>query len=220
MSSGEQFWRNRLRWRFRGATQWPAFVVATVLDGLFLYLLPPLESRPEGLNPVVGLLIATFGNLILLAAAAPFLARRLARRRALSLATAGQPMPEEQQQTEREVLQDRVASLLLIAGIGATLVSGLANRPVVVSETNATEEVGRQLEIYVQHSGDAELRRNLQTANTTRMGTGYFRVCIARDDRRHYMCLFVNTKRDPTAVKRDPSSESNAEVFGAKEADR
>jgi hypothetical protein len=218
VSSGEQFWRNRLRWRFRGATQWPAFVVATVLDGLILYLLPPSATRD--LNPVDGILIATFGNLILLAAAAPFLARRLARRRALSLATAGQPVPEEQQQTQREVLQDRVASLLLVAGIGATLVSGLANRPVVVSETAATEEVGRQLEIYVRHSGDPELVRNLQTANTTRMGTGYFRVCIARDDRRHYMCLLVNTKKDPTAVKRDPSTESNEQVFGPKDADR
>ncbi len=217
MSSGEQFWRSRLQWRFRGATQWPVFVVATLLDGLFIYLLPPLATHD--LNPVDAMLIATFGNLFLLGAAAPFLTKRLMRRR-IEQAPAGPPPTPEQTQTEREVLQDRVASLLLAAGIAATLVSGLANRPVIVSETNATEEVGRQLEIYVKRSGSAELKRNLDTANTTRLGDGYFRVCIARDDRRRYMCLFVDTNKDPTAVKRDPSNESNAQVVGPKEAGR
>ncbi|MGI8846590.1 MAG: hypothetical protein ACR2HC_10570 [Thermoleophilaceae bacterium] len=214
MSSGEQFWRNRLRWRFRGATQWPAFLVATVLDGLILYALPPLATHD--LNPVDGILIATFGNLILLGAAAPFLAKRLMRRRAVAMA-GGEVLEPERAQTDREVLQDRVASLLLAAGVVATLVSGLANRPVIVSETNATEEVGRQLEIYVKRSDSAELRRNLETANTTRLGDGYFRACIARDDRRRYMCLFVDTNKDPTDVRRDPSTESNAQVVGPKD---
>lgn len=217
MSSGERFWRNRLQWRFRGATQWPAFVVATVLDGLILYSLPPVAFH--GLNPIDGILMATFGNLILLGAAAPFLAKRMMRRRTVAMA-GGEPIEPERLQTDREVLQDRVASLLLAAGVVATLVSGLANRPVIVSETNETEEVGRQLQIYVHRSGSAELRRNLETANTTRMGDGYFRVCLARDDRRRYVCLFVDTTKDPTKVTRDPSSESNAQVVGPKEADR
>lgn len=217
MSSGEQFWRNRLRWRFRGATQWPAFLVATLLDGLILYSLPPVAFH--GLNPIDGMLMATFGNLILLGAAAPFLAKRMMRRRTVAMA-GGQPIEPERLQTDREVLQDRVASLLLAAGVVAALVSGLANRPLIVSETNATEEVGRQLEIYVNRSGSAELRRNLETANTTRMGDGFFRVCLARDDRRRYVCLFVDTNKDPTQVRRDPSSESNAQVVGPKEAGR
>ena len=86
----------------------------------------------------------------------------------------------------------------------------LANRPVVVSETEATEEVGRQLRTYVDHSNDEELRRNLETANTVRLSEGFFRACIARDDRRHFACLLIDTKKEPTEVRRDPSEEPNS----------
>lgn len=189
--------------------QWPTFVACTLVDGAILDALPPLATRT--LNFLDGVLIATFGNLILLGAVAPFLTKRLMRRRALVVPSAAtSPAPE----ADREVLQDRVASLLMAAGVAACLVSGLANRPVVVSETKATEEVGRELRTYVNRSGSAELRRNLETANTLRLGEGYFRTCIARDDRRRFMCLFVDTNKDPVEVKRDPSNASNAEVVG------
>ena len=92
----------------------------------------------------------------------------------------------------------------------ASLVSGLANRPVIVSETEATEEVGRQLRAYVERSGNEELRRNLETASTIRLSEGFFRVCIARDDRRRYFCLLSTPRRSPTEVRRDPSAEPNA----------
>lgn len=189
--------------------QWPTFVICTLVDGAILDALPPLATRT--LNLLDGVLIATFGNLILLGAVAPFLTRRLMRRRALALPTAATSAPPE---ADREVLQDRVASLLMAAGVAACLVSGLANRPVIVSETRATEEVGRELKTYVNRSGSPELRRNLETANTLRLGEGYFRTCLARDDRRRYVCLFVDTNKDPVQVRRDPSSESNAEVAG------
>ena len=44
------------------------------------------------------------------------------------------------------MLQDRVAAALLAVGLVGCVVSGLGNRPVIVSETNETEEVGRELE--------------------------------------------------------------------------
>jgi hypothetical protein len=208
VESRERFWTRRLRWRLRGAWQWPAFAVLTVLDGVLLDALPPLGAARMDL--VLGLLIATFGNLFLLGAVAPFLTRRLAQRREQVLAAAGPrqdlAVPVE---VEREVLRDRVGTALLAAGLLAVLVSGLANRPVTVSETKATEEVGRQMRAYVERSGSEELRRNLDTANTRRLSDGYFRVCVARDDRRRYVCLFVDTNKDPTDVRRDPSAEPN-----------
>ena len=218
----ERFWTSRLRWRLHGAWQWPTFACLTLLDGLILDQLPPLGATRMDL--VLGVLIATFGNLILVGAVAPFLTRRLLRRREAVMASAG-PAPvgapppgstgppviaEAPDQVKREVLQARVGTALLVAGLVAILVSGLANRPVTVSETEATEEVGRQLRAYVARSGNHELQRNLETANTRRLGEGYFRVCIARDDRRRHFCLFVDTEKDPTEVKRDPSAESNA----------
>jgi hypothetical protein len=194
MSSEERFWASRLRWRLRGAMQWPAFVFFTLLDGVVIAELPPAVIKEP--NLIVGVLAATFGNLVLIGAVAPFLARRLAER--------------EADQTGREILQDRVATVLLAVGLLACLVSGLANRPVIVSETEDTEEVGRQLRAYVERSGSEELRRNLETANTIRLSEGYFRVCIARDERRRYFCLFVDTGKDPTQVRRDPSAQPNA----------
>lgn len=210
MGSRERFWASRLRWRLRGASQWPAFALLTLLDGVLLELLPPFGVARMDL--VLGLLIATFGNLVLVGAVAPFLARRLARRREEALTAAGgeRPEPAAPVQAEREVLQDRVGTALLAAGLVAVLISGLANRPVTVSETEATEEVGRQLRAYVARSGSAELQRNLDTANTRRLSDGYFRVCVARDARRRFLCLFVDTNKDPTEVTRDPSAQSNA----------
>jgi hypothetical protein len=209
VGSGERFWLSRLQWRLRGAWQWPAFAVLTLLDGFVLDRLPP--QAPDRLNLIEGVLIATFANLVLVGALAPFLAKRLARRREAALAAAGAPPASaESEQAEREVFQDRVATFLLAAGLAAALVSGIANRPAVVSETEATEEVGRQLRDYVARSGSEELHRNLETANTIRLSEGYFRVCVARDDRRRHICLFVDVNEDPPRVRRDPSAESNA----------
>ena len=36
----EPLWRSRLRWRWRGALLWPAFVVLTLVDALLLGVLP------------------------------------------------------------------------------------------------------------------------------------------------------------------------------------
>jgi len=206
MPPDERFWRNRLEWRLRGGLQWPAFVLFTLLDAVVLWRLPPLAFRD--LNAFDGVFMALFGNLVLLGAVAPFLARRLVKRR--ELATPGVPVPR----VEREVLQDRVAAILLVAGFAGCVISGLGNRPVIVSETNETEEAGRQLELFVKRSGSAELRRNVEAANTHRIEPGYFRLCVPRDDRHRNICILVDTRQDPVSVRKDPSGSSNQELFG------
>jgi hypothetical protein len=194
----ERFWPARLRWRLRGATMWPAFIGVTLLEGLLLHLLPPVRT---GVDLIPGILIATFANLILIGAVAPFLASRIGARR---------PGPPAPQQAAREVLVDRIGTGLLAAGVLGVIAAGLAARPTVVSETEATEENANAVRDYVLRSDDEELRRNLETANSIRLADGYFRTCIARDDRRHHFCLFVDTNEDPTAITRDPSAEPNS----------
>lgn len=199
MNQEQRFWPARLRWRLRAATMWPAFIVITLLDGVLLHLLPPIGAS----LPLIGaILMATFGNLVLIGAAAPFIASRIGARR---------PAPPATLLAAREVLADRVGTLLLLAGVLGVVAAGLGNREVVVSETNATTENARVVRNYVVHSGSPELNRNLETANTIRLGDGYFRTCIARDDRRRAFCLYVDTTKKPTQVTRDPSQEPNAE---------
>jgi hypothetical protein len=208
VSPEERFWPARMRWRLRGAWLWPAFVAFTVADGVLLHLLPPvrLGFTREGMTVIFGIIVATFANLVLVGAVAPWLARRLAERPAV---TAGGTLAEVPDQVRREVIQDRVGTGLLVAGLLGVLAAGLGSREVVVADTKATEENARLVRTYVQRSGSEELARNLETANTVKLGEGYFRTCIARDDRRRYFCLFVDTKPEPARVVRDPSTEPN-----------
>jgi hypothetical protein len=201
--SSEVFWARRLRWRLRGALMWPVFAVLTIADGLVLHFLPP---NTTGVRIVPGLVIASFANLFLIGIVAPFFARRLAsRERAAHRYEGRDPLPPE-------VLLDRSASILLVvAAIGLT-VAGLGNRPVIVSETKATEDNAKLVERYVIAHGTPEVKANLQTANSKRLAEGYFRTCINLNDRARAFCMFVNTKTN-TVVK-DGDSRPNAVSLG------
>ena len=101
----ERFWPSRVRWRLRGAWMWPAFVVLTLADGLVLHLLPPVGT---GVDLVPAILIAVFGNLVLVGAVAPWLARRFLARRAAA-------PPGAPPLVHVEVLTDRIGTGLLVA---------------------------------------------------------------------------------------------------------
>src|SRR3954453_19103894 len=74
----ERVWASRLRWRFRGATLWPALLVFVVVDAVLLHLRPVADGGPD-LFPA--LLLSGFFNLVVVAVAAPFAGRVLRRRR-------------------------------------------------------------------------------------------------------------------------------------------
>jgi hypothetical protein len=204
----ERFWTHRLRWRIRGgAWLWPAFALAVVVDAAILHFLPPVGSEqqlpaPAVLNLVGDVIVAGFANLFLVAAIAPWLARRLTARPA----PPGEPTPPF------EVFMGRAAASLMAAGAVGLIVVGLGNRPLIVSETKATETNARLVRDYVLSRGTAEMKRNLETANTARLSSNFFRTCIARDDRRSAFCFFVDTKADPPTIRRDPDSRPNSEV--------
>jgi hypothetical protein len=179
---------------------WPSFVAITLLDGLILHLLPPIGT---GVDLIPAILLATFGNLFLIGAVAPWVARRMWARR--PAAEPGAP-PKAQ----LEVLTDRIGTGLLLASVVGVLAAGLAARPTVVSETEDTEHNAEAFRALVLGTGDSELIRNLETANTVRLREDYFRTCIARDDRRHFFCAFIDTSHDPPRVQRDRSAEPNS----------
>jgi hypothetical protein len=195
----ERFWPARIRWRLRGAWMWPTFIAITLLDGLILHLLPPVGT---GIDIVPAILLATFGNLIVIGAVAPWLARRMWNRRPAAV-------PGAPPRAQLEVLSDRIGTGLLLATVVGVLAAGLAARPTVVSETQDTERNAEAFRLLILHRGDAELIRNLETANTVRLGEDFFRTCGARGDREHYFCAFVDTSTDPPDVDVDGSAEPN-----------
>lgn len=200
MSSEERFWTRRLRWRLRGAWLWPAFVLLTLVDGLLIH-----ELSPTGRNVdlLLGVILASFGNLVLVGLLAPWLARRLVARQGRVEAATGDPGPPA------EVIHDRTGTALLIAGAFALLAAGLALQPVIVSETEETEENALVVQRYVEAHATEEVRRNLATANTIRLGDGFFRTCIALDDRTQAYCLLVDVNEEPPDVTEDPNPVPN-----------
>ena len=199
MDRDERFWPARVRWRLRGAWMWPTFIAITLLDGLIMWRLPPIGT---GVDPVPAILIATFGNLVLVGAVAPWLARRIWKRR--PAAEVGAPP-----RAQLEVLTDRIGTGLLLATVVGVVAAGLAAKPLVVVETEARERAAKELLRHVTVNGPSELRRNVDASDTRRLADGYFRTCIPHDDRESWTCFFVDTRGPDTKVIEDPSAIPN-----------
>jgi hypothetical protein len=192
----ERFWTHRLRWRLRGNSWlWPAFGGAVVVDAAILHFLPPVGSEhqinaPAGLNLIGDAIVAGFANLFLVAVVAPWLARRLTER----------DVPEGDLPPPYEVHFGRTAAILMAVGAFGLVVAGLGNRPLIVSETKAQQTNAELVRDYVLNHGSAEMKRNLETANTVLLSSNFFRTCIANDHRTSYWCFFVDTKADPAKL--------------------
>jgi hypothetical protein len=185
---------------------WPTFVMATLIDGFVLHELPPLRFgfSEVGLTLIAGIIIATFGNLILIGVVAPWLARRLAKRR--------EAAPPVSREALREVTTDRVGTILLLLGFVGVLASGLASIPLINGETDDRNRAARALIDYVELHAPADIRQNQDrgAVETARLGDGYFRSCIPFENRDRSYCVFIDVNRSPARVRKDPSEESNA----------
>jgi hypothetical protein len=181
---------------------WPAFALFTLGDGLLLHYLPPNRT---GIRLIPALIIASFANLFLLGAVAPWIARRLLVREHLAhRLELREPVP-------REVMIDRTTTVLLTLAAIGLLAAGLGNRPVIVSETNATHEAATRARAFVLAHGTPEAKTNLEDANTRRLANDYFRVCVNLNDRSRAYCMYINTKKN--TVVRDHDARPNPVKF-------
>ena len=191
MERVERVWHRRLRWRLRGAWQWPAFLALTLVDGIVLAVLPPYDGGPPGVYP--GVLLAGFLNLLVIAVAAPAVGRLLRRRR-----------PD----LPRMVAADYAGAWLLSAIAVLLVAAGLLHRSDVVAENAREQAVAGALHDYVI-SRAPQYGAGLGAIDAVRLEPDYYRACVPGRDARHWFCLFVSTDQQPPGVTRDTSQAPN-----------
>jgi len=190
-------WRARLRWRLRGATLWPAFFVAIVVDAVLLHVLPIAGDTAPGAVPA--LLLATFFNLLVVAVGAPLGGLVLRRRRP------GLP---------RLIRDDRAGTFLLGALAVILVVLGLLHRPAFDSERDEFRLQAAAVRLWAAAHAPAPYRARVQDADTWRPGPHLYRTCIPGPDPRRALCLLVFTDQHPPGVRRDPDARPNSVVAG------
>ena len=183
----------RLRWRLRGAWQWPTFAVLTVVEAVLLNALPVWGDGAEGFLP--GLLLAGFFNLFVVAVLAP-LAGRLLRRRRPDL--------------PRAIASDYAGSALMVGLLAALVVAGLVHRPEVAAERADRDAQAAAVAHYVATQAP-EYERGLGAVDTMLIDRDVYRSCVPGPDPKRWLCLFVDTDQRPPGVTRDPDRAPNSE---------
>jgi len=182
----------RLRWRLRGAWQWPAFALATPAEAVLLNALPVWGDGPGGVVP--GLLLAGFMNLIVVAALAPLAGRALRR---------GRP------DLPRPIANDYAGAALIGVLFASLLTSGLAHHGEITAEREARAAQLVAVAHYVE-SRAPQYRSRLAQADTMRVDRDVYRTCLPGPDPNRWLCLIVDTDRRPPAITRDRDAAPNA----------
>jgi hypothetical protein len=191
MERAERVWHRRLRWRMRGAWQWPVFVALTLVDGILLVVLPPYDGAPDNVFP--GVLLAGFVNLLAVAVAAPAVGALVRRRR--------RDLP-------RLIASNYAGAWLLVAIAAALLAAGLLHRGAVSEQEARERAVAGAVHDYVLAEEPA-LRASLGTIDLIRIERDYYRACVPKREADRWLCLFVSTDQHPPGITRDPEEVPN-----------
>ena len=182
----------RLRWRLRGAWQWPTFVVLTLVDGFVVTRLPFYDGGPGSV--LAGVLMAGFANLFVVAILAPLGGRLLRRAR-----------PD----LPRTVAGNYAGTALLVAVTALALAAGLAHRPVAAAADADRRAVLASVHDYVVTQAP-QLRGHLAQTDAMRLEERLYRACVPRADATRWLCLIVSTDQHPPGVTRDRDEAPNA----------
>lgn len=175
-------WR-RLRWRLRGAWQWPAFAVLTVLDAALVAWLP---FQGEGGDVWGAVLLVGFLNLLAVALFAPFAGMALRRRR-----------PD----LPFVIARDYAGTALLVAIFAALLLGGVLHRGARADQQDARAASEAAVRGWLAREEPAFAP--LTAVHTRELEPGNYRVCAYTAGDRLPICLFVNTDQSPPGLIRD-----------------
>jgi hypothetical protein len=189
-------WRTRLRWRLRGAWQWPTFWVVTLADGVILSRLP---FAGDGASLFEGVLLACFFNLVVVAVVAPA-GGWLRRRRRPGL--------------PRGVATDQVGAAALVALAAIFVAAGLAHRSTVQGHEAEYRAQLVAAKAWIAHQAPRQYQAGLTLADTWQQGPHLYRTCFPGPDPRRHLCLVVRTDEPTPIVRRDADQRPNATVAG------
>jgi hypothetical protein len=182
----------RLRWRMRGAWQWPAFIALTVVEAVLLNVLPVWGDGVGGAVP--GLLLAGSLNLIVVAVVAPVFGMLLRRRR--------RDLP-------RPVASDYAGTVLLGVLFAALVAGGLGHRA-ELRQARAARIAAIFGAAHFVRAQEPAYRRGLNEMDTMRVEDDMYRACVVGPDPDRPLCLFVHTDQSPPGVTRDPDRAPNS----------
>jgi hypothetical protein len=193
----ERVWWTRLRWRLRGATMWPAFLLAVVVDAVLLRVLPIAgDTAPDVFAAV---LLAFFFNLVVVAVGAP-LAGRWWRGRKPGL--------------PKVVADDRAGTVLIGVVAAALLTVGLVHHPVVRSRARTFDLQAASARAFVLDRAPIAFRANVGRMDTWKQGPDLYRTCVPGPDATRSYCVFVDTRHHPPVVIRDRDQSPNSVLAG------
>ena len=182
----------RLRWRLRGASQWPAFGLALIADALLLHLLP-IAGTATGIAPAV--LLAFLFNLVAVAVLAPLGAALLRLRR-----------PD----LPRIIARDHVGTALIAAIALAVAALGIAHHSAVGAHERMFRSLSNAVRGFVAGHAPAEYRRRVDRADVLQLDAGLYRACVPGNGSRRQWCMLVEMSRARPSVRADPSGSPNA----------
>jgi hypothetical protein len=184
----ESLWWPRLRWRLRGAWQWPAFIALTAVDTVVITLLPFFGAGPDALG---AFLLAVFINLVAVAVVAPIGGLLLVRRR-----------PD----LPRIVGRDYAGTAVLVIAAVGVLAAGIAHRSALAGERAAERAALAGVHSYVMSQAPG-YRAGLAFVDTVRVDRDLYRACVPGRDR--WLCLYVKTDQTPAGVTVDGDRTPN-----------
>jgi hypothetical protein len=186
----------RLRWRRRGAWQWPTFAAAVVGEGLLLHLAP---VSGDGTGLAAAVLLAGFFNLLVLVVPAPLAGLLIRRRRA--------DLP-------RPVARDYAATALMIALAAVLAALAVAHHPAIRAGQRAFRAQSDAVRRYVTLHAGPEYQRRIDGADSWRLDADLYRTCVPGPDPARRLCLFVNTALSPPGITVDPNRAPNSTYVG------
>lgn len=180
----ERVWASRLRWRLRGAWLAPLVVLLTLTDALLIHVRPLAGDGRT--NLLAALLLASFLNLVAVAALAPF---------------AGIAWRRARPDLPTIVARDRAGVALVLLVTAGLVAGGALHHGTLVHNADAMADAHARAIAWIGTYAPAPFRRHLKLADTVAVVPGsVYRTCAPDPASGRSWCVVV---RPDGAVRRD-----------------